>query len=94
MAGAWRACVSAGLNTRAFFGYTVRQNRVRATGAKAMSTVEEKPALICERCDRESAHLTELRDADDRIHRVCWSCLYRTEKRINVNRRWQRARRN
>ncbi len=58
-----------------------------------MSTVEEKPTLICERCDRESAHLIELRDADDRVQRVCWSCLYRTEKRINVNRRWQRARR-
>ena len=59
-----------------------------------MSTVEEKPALICERCDKESERLTESREADDRVRRVCWSCLYRTEKRINVNQRWQRSRRN
>jgi hypothetical protein len=58
-----------------------------------MSTVEEKPALICERCDKECARMAELRDADDRIHHVCWTCLHRTEKRINVNRRWQRTRR-
>ncbi len=58
-----------------------------------MSTVEEKPTLICERCDKESAHMAELRDADNRTHYVCWTCLYRTEKRINVNRRWQRSRR-
>ena len=59
----------------------------------AMPTVEEKPTLICERCDKESAHMTEVRDADDRVHHVCWTCLYRTEKRINVNQRWQRSRR-
>lgn len=56
-------------------------------------TVEEKPPLICERCDKESARMTETRDADDRVHYVCWSCLYRTDKGINVNRRWQRSRR-
>jgi hypothetical protein len=61
--------------------------------SEAMSTVEEKPTLICERCDKESAHMTEVRDADDRVHHICWTCLYRTEKRINVNRRWQRSRR-
>ncbi|HLL15185.1 MAG TPA: hypothetical protein VK388_08980 [Pyrinomonadaceae bacterium] len=58
-----------------------------------VSRVEEKPTLICERCDKESAHMAELREADDRVHHVCWSCLYRTEKRVNVNRRWQRTRR-
>ena len=58
-----------------------------------MSKAEEKPAVICERCDRESAHMTELKAPDNRVQRVCWSCLYRTEKRINVSQRWQRARR-
>ncbi|MDQ1523890.1 MAG: hypothetical protein QOG00_467 [Pyrinomonadaceae bacterium] len=57
------------------------------------TTVEEKPVVICERCDKESAHMTEVREADDRLHHICWSCLYRTEKRINVSRRWQRSRR-
>jgi hypothetical protein len=58
-----------------------------------MPTVEEKPNVICERCDKECAHMAELRDADDRVRHVCWTCLHRTEKRINVNRRWQRSRR-
>jgi transcription elongation factor Elf1 len=59
-----------------------------------MSKVEEsKTPVICERCDRESAHMAELKEPDNRVHHVCWSCLYRTEKRINVSQRWQRARR-
>ncbi|HEY1403440.1 MAG TPA: hypothetical protein VGB05_04885 [Pyrinomonadaceae bacterium] len=58
-----------------------------------MSTVEKKPALICERCDKECAQMTEVREADDRVHHICWSCLNRAEKRVNVNQRWQRSRR-
>jgi hypothetical protein len=58
-----------------------------------MSKAEEKAPVICERCDKENAHMLELKEPDNRTHKVCWSCLYRTEKRINVNERWQRSRR-
>ncbi|HEY0083174.1 MAG TPA: hypothetical protein VGB61_10315 [Pyrinomonadaceae bacterium] len=58
-----------------------------------MSTSEKKQVLICERCDKESPHMSESREADDRTRHVCWSCLHREEKRINLNRRWQRSRR-
>ncbi|HEY0099255.1 MAG TPA: hypothetical protein VGB76_09930 [Pyrinomonadaceae bacterium] len=59
-----------------------------------MSKAEEsKTPVICERCDKESAHMSELKEPDNRVHYVCWSCVNRTEKRINISRRWQRARR-
>jgi transcription elongation factor Elf1 len=58
-----------------------------------MPTVEEKVPLICERCDKESAHMAQLKSPDNRVQHVCWSCVYRTEKHINVSRRWHRSRR-
>ncbi|HZH33145.1 MAG TPA: hypothetical protein VEY11_20425 [Pyrinomonadaceae bacterium] len=64
-----------------------------ATGQTSIPAVEEKSTLICERCDQESTRMSESREADDRVHHVCWTCLHRTEKRININRRWQRSRR-
>jgi hypothetical protein len=65
----------------------------RDHGVKIMSKAEEKNPQICERCDKENAHMTKLTAPDNRVQHVCWSCLYRTEKRINVSRQWQRARR-
>jgi ribosome-binding protein aMBF1 (putative translation factor) len=48
---------------------------------------------VCERCDRESRHLTKWLDPDGSEHYVCWSCLQRTEKRVNLSQRWKRERR-
>ncbi|HKP72927.1 MAG TPA: hypothetical protein VJT82_08320 [Pyrinomonadaceae bacterium] len=58
-----------------------------------MSKVEEKTPAVCERCDKESTRTIELTAPGGRVERVCWSCLYRQEKRINVSERWRRGRR-
>ncbi|MDT7603602.1 MAG: hypothetical protein QOF61_1599 [Acidobacteriota bacterium] len=50
-------------------------------------------AVVCEVCDRESRHLTAWLDPDSSVHQVCWSCLERREKRVNLNQRWKRGRR-
>ncbi len=50
-------------------------------------------AGVCERCDRETDRLTRLLDPDGTEHYVCWSCLQRREKRVNVSRTWKRGRR-
>jgi hypothetical protein len=47
----------------------------------------------CDRCDRESRHLTRWLDPDGSVRHLCWSCLQRSEKRVNVNQRWKRERR-
>jgi hypothetical protein len=48
-------------------------------------------AVVCEVCDRESRHLSRWLDPDGSVHLVCWSCLQRREKRVNVNQRWKRG---
>ena len=53
----------------------------------------ETVAGTCEICDRQSQHLSRWLDPDNTAHYVCWSCLQRREKRVNVNRRWKRERR-
>ena len=58
-----------------------------------MATTEENAPGVCERCDHESQRLTKLLAPDNSAHYVCWNCLYRTEKHINVSHRWKRARR-
>lgn len=57
------------------------------------TTQENAGAGVCERCDRESRYLIKLVAPDNSVHYVCWNCLYRTEKRINVSPRFKRARR-
>jgi len=50
-------------------------------------------SIVCELCDRESAHMITLTEPDNSTHYICWDCLRRSEKGINVNRRWKRERR-
>jgi hypothetical protein len=50
-------------------------------------------AGVCERCDRETQRLTRWLDPDGTEHYVCWSCLQRREKRVNVSGTWKRGRR-
>jgi ribosome-binding protein aMBF1 (putative translation factor) len=47
--------------------------------------------VVCEMCDRESRHMSRWLDPDGSVHHVCWSCLQRREKRVNVNQRWKRG---
>jgi ribosome-binding protein aMBF1 (putative translation factor) len=61
--------------------------------SESESSVGAETARVCERCDRESRHLTKWLDPDGSEHYVCWSCLQRTEKRVNLSQRWKRERR-
>lgn len=57
------------------------------------ATPQESAPQTCERCDRESRHLSRWLDPDNSVHYLCWSCLQRREKRVNVEGRWKRERR-
>lgn len=57
------------------------------------ANVEATDPMICARCDKESASMIKLSAPDNTAEHVCWSCHYRTEKHINVSRRWERKRR-
>jgi hypothetical protein len=54
---------------------------------------EEEKTTRCERCDEETAHLIKFVGPDNTPHYVCWSCLAREEKRINLKETWKRGRR-
>ncbi|HEV2763538.1 MAG TPA: hypothetical protein VGV38_11220 [Pyrinomonadaceae bacterium] len=58
-----------------------------------MTDTEEKATHLCEKCDRETTRVTKQLGADGSVHYVCWSCLYRTDKRINLKETWRRERR-
>ncbi len=57
------------------------------------ANVEAADPVICARCDQESTRTIRLSAPDNTTERVCWTCHYRTEKHINVSRRWERKRR-
>ena len=61
--------------------------------AAGTATAEEEARVTCELCERESAHMIRQIAPDNTVHYVCWDCLYRADKRINVSRRWKRSRR-
>jgi hypothetical protein len=63
-----------------------------ATTTAAPAAAEPAPQT-CDRCDRESRHLTSWLDPEGNVERLCWSCQQRREKRINLNQRWKRERR-
>ncbi len=58
-----------------------------------MASTTETTPTVCEHCDRESRHLIRQLGPDNSVHYICWDCLRRVEKRINVSPRWQRDRR-
>jgi len=47
----------------------------------------------CQRCDRETNHVVESIDDDNRPQFVCWECVERDEKRFNTKPGWRRANR-
>jgi hypothetical protein len=61
--------------------------------ASETSVLEENVAGVCERCDRETRRIVKLTRPDNSVEHVCWSCLYRQEKRINLKETWKRQRR-
>ena len=58
-----------------------------------MASTQEQTPGVCERCDRESEHLIKQLAPDNSAHYVCWDCLRREEKRVNVQPRFKRDRR-
>lgn len=56
-----------------------------------MPEAVEKAPVVCERCDQESKHVIKSMGADNKPHYVCWSCVYRDEKRINLKETWKRG---
>jgi hypothetical protein len=58
-----------------------------------MANEQETTPGVCERCDRESQHLIRQLAPDNSVHYVCWDCLRRTEKRVNLSPRFKRTRR-
>jgi hypothetical protein len=61
--------------------------------AEAGTHASGEASGTCERCDQETSRLTRWLDPDSSEHFVCWSCLQRREKRVNVSRTWKRGRR-
>jgi hypothetical protein len=56
-----------------------------------MPESEKNSSNYCERCDQESKHLIKFVGADNLPHYVCWSCLHREEKRVNLKETWRRG---
>jgi ribosome-binding protein aMBF1 (putative translation factor) len=55
-----------------------------------MANQEEETLTYCESCNRESKHLVKYVDPDNSVHYVCWRCVQRTEKRVNLKETWKR----
>ncbi len=47
--------------------------------------------MVCERCDAESRHLVKSIGPDNRTRYVCWTCINREEKRVNLKQTWKRG---
>lgn len=45
----------------------------------------------CERCDTETDRLIKFVAPDNSLEYVCWSCLAREEKRVNLKPTWKRG---
>lgn len=48
--------------------------------------------LHCERCHQEHTHFVQVIGPHNEPHRVCWECINRAEKRINLRPSWRRMR--
>ena len=51
----------------------------------------EKPAVRCERCDREVGHYNTFVSPTNERHNVCWQCLAREEKGFFAHRNFRRG---
>jgi hypothetical protein len=58
-----------------------------------MASVGEEQVNRCERCDEETERLIKYVAPDNSLHYVCWSCVSREEKRVNLRETWKRGRR-
>jgi hypothetical protein len=60
-------------------------------GVELMATEAEEKANRCERCDEETERLIKFVGPDNAAHHICWSCLSREEKHVNLKGTWKRG---
>lgn len=53
----------------------------------------EETTNRCERCDGETKGLIKFVGPDNAPQYICWSCLAREEKHVNLKETWKRGRR-
>ena len=58
-----------------------------------MATQEEAKVNRCERCDAETDRLIKYVAPDNTLQYVCWPCVMREEKNVNLRGTWKRGRR-
>ena len=56
-----------------------------------MGTQEEAKPNRCERCDAETEHLIKYVGPDNSLQYVCWPCVTRQEKGVNLKGSWKRG---
>jgi hypothetical protein len=55
------------------------------------SVVDAEKVNRCERCDAETERLIKYRGPDNALRYVCWSCVSREEKGVNLKGTWKRG---
>ena len=55
-----------------------------------MAATQEEKANRCERCDRETERLIKFVAPDNSLRHLCWSCVSREEKNVNLKGTWKR----
>lgn len=58
-----------------------------------MATQDEAKVNRCERCDAETERLIKYVAPDNTLRYVCWPCVMREEKNVNLKGTWKRGRR-
>lgn len=56
-----------------------------------MATQDEEKPTRCERCDAETERLIKYVGPDNSLQYVCWPCVTRDEKRVNLKETWKRG---
>ena len=56
-----------------------------------MTTQVEEKANRCERCDAETERLLKYVGPDNSLQYLCWPCVMREEKRVNLKQTWKRG---
>lgn len=62
-----------------------------AIAEQETATNQGGPTAHCERCNLESRHLIQQTEPGGASYSVCWKCVSRGEKRINLKESWKRG---
>lgn len=56
-----------------------------------MATETKEKVNRCEKCDEETERLLKYVGPDNSLQYVCWPCVSRSEKRVNLKNTWKRG---